>query len=76
MSRSAAAAIALPHPKWGERPLLVVVPRDDAAANIPSITVMKRIGLIRDAVRDFDHPAKPRKTIATEKRAEFLRRSL
>ena len=26
-----AAAIAMPHPKWGERPLLVVVPRDGAA---------------------------------------------
>ncbi|MFQ5783218.1 MAG: long-chain-fatty-acid--CoA ligase [Alphaproteobacteria bacterium] len=25
------AAIALPHPKWGERPLLVVVPREGAA---------------------------------------------
>ena len=25
-----AAAIAMPHPKWGERPLLVVVPRDGA----------------------------------------------
>ena len=24
-----AAAIALPHPKWGERPLLVIVRRDD-----------------------------------------------
>ncbi len=26
-----AAAIARPHPKWGERPLLIVVPRDGAA---------------------------------------------
>ena len=26
-----AAAIAMPHPKWGERPLLVVVPRPGAA---------------------------------------------
>ena len=25
-----AAAIALPHPKWGERPLLIVVRREDA----------------------------------------------
>jgi len=26
-----AAAIAMPHPKWGERPLLVVIPREGAA---------------------------------------------
>ncbi len=27
-----AAAIALPHPKWGERPLLVIVPKADQSA--------------------------------------------
>jgi fatty-acyl-CoA synthase len=26
-----AAAIAMPHPKWQERPMLVVIPRDGAA---------------------------------------------
>jgi 3-(methylthio)propionyl---CoA ligase len=30
-----AAAIAIPHPKWGERPLLVVTPRPDAPARRP-----------------------------------------
>ena len=31
-----------------------------AAINIPSISVMKRIGMIRDPARDFDHPKTPK----------------
>ncbi len=33
-----AAVIGIPHPKWEERPLLVVVPRPDAAVTAQSIT--------------------------------------
>ena len=32
-----AAAIAIPHPKWGERPLLIVVPKPNAALNYETI---------------------------------------
>ncbi len=34
---AAAAAIAIPHPKWDERPLLVVVPRDGETASADDI---------------------------------------
>ena len=40
-----AAAIALPHPKWVERPLLVVIPREGAAPDKDEI-----LGFLRDKV--------------------------
>jgi fatty-acyl-CoA synthase len=33
-----AAAIAMPHPKWTERPLLIVVPRDGVSLTKDSVT--------------------------------------
>jgi fatty-acyl-CoA synthase len=44
----AAAAIAIPHPKWDERPLLVVVPADGHDADKESI-----LGYLRGVVAKF-----------------------
>jgi len=44
----AAAAIAVPHPKWDERPLLVVVPAEGREADKESI-----LGYLRGAVAKF-----------------------
>ena len=37
-----AAAVAMPHPKWGERPVLVVVPREGAAVAPDAVIDMLR----------------------------------
>jgi fatty-acyl-CoA synthase len=47
-----AAAIAVPDPKWGERPLLLVVPRDDATIDCAQLLVWLRSKIARWAVPD------------------------
>ena len=48
-----AAAIAMPHPKWGERPLLIVVPRPGTA---PAPEVLREF--FRGKLPDWSIPDK------------------
>lgn len=50
-----AAAIAKPHPRWGERPLLVVEPKPGAAIDLADLRAVLAAGLKKWAVPDEIH---------------------
>jgi fatty-acyl-CoA synthase len=49
---AAAVAIGVPHPQWGERPLLLVVARDSAAADAAEILEFLKTRLVKWQVPD------------------------
>lgn len=50
-----AAAVAMPHPKWGERPLLVVEPKPGARIDADDLRAVLVAGLAKWAVPDEIH---------------------